>query len=126
MWIFFLLGRILFGGYFLLSGIKHFTNAGILTEYADSKKVPLARAAVLAAGILLLIGGAGILLGIFVDMAVAALVVFLLTVSIMVHNFWEETGLERTANLINFQKNMALLGAALLVLFIPTPWPFSL
>lgn len=126
MLLFFLLGRILFGGYFLLSGIRHFTRLDSMTGYARSKKVWAPRAAVVVAGILILFGGAGILFGFLIDMAVAALIVFLLPVSIVMHNFWEETGSERMADLINFQKNIALLGAALLILFVPTPWPLAL
>jgi uncharacterized membrane protein YphA (DoxX/SURF4 family) len=108
-----------------LSGIKHFTNFEALTGYARSKKVPASGAAVIVAGVLILFGGAGILFGFLIDMAVASLVVFLLPISIIMHDYWNETGQQRTVDAINFQKNMALLGAALLLLFIPTPWPFS-
>jgi hypothetical protein len=43
------------------------------------------------------------------------------------HNFWKlEDPQLRMADKINFMKNMALLGAILMLLAIPSPWPLSL
>ena len=36
----FLLGRAIFGGFFLYSGIHHLTDSEFLTEYAKFKGVP--------------------------------------------------------------------------------------
>jgi hypothetical protein len=45
----------------------------------------------------------------------------------MMHPYWQETDMMQGINQrVNFQKNIALLGAALLLLFIPRPWPLSL
>jgi hypothetical protein len=45
----------------------------------------------------------------------------------MMHRFWADKDPQaKINNLVNFQKNVALLGAALLLLFIPQPWPMSL
>lgn len=46
----FLLGRLVFGGYFLYSGIHHFQDRKMLAQYAGSKKVPLPEVAVMATG----------------------------------------------------------------------------
>lgn len=127
MEIFFLLGRVLFGGYFILSGVNHFTSLEGLTGYAQSKKVPVPKAAVALGGILLLAGGAGILLGVFIPFAVLALALFLLPVSFKMHDFWNDADVQtKMSNQINFMKNMALLGAALMTLAIQMPWPFSI
>jgi hypothetical protein len=43
------------------------------------------------------------------------------------HNYWTATDPNvRLADSINFQKNMALLGAALVMLAVPRPWPYSI
>jgi hypothetical protein len=43
------------------------------------------------------------------------------------HNYWVETDMmQRINQRVNFQKNIALLGAALMMLMIPKPWPLSL
>jgi hypothetical protein len=43
------------------------------------------------------------------------------------HNYWADTDPQmRQANEIQFHKNLALLGAALMLLAIPEPWVLSL
>ena len=42
----FLIGRLLFGGYFIVSGINHFKNKGQMTQYTASKNIPQPEVAV--------------------------------------------------------------------------------
>lgn len=112
----FLLGRVLYGGYFIKSGIAHFTKSDAMTGYAGSKSVPKPRLAVYVSGLLLLIGGFGIFFGVYVSAAAAAIVLFLVPVSFMMHAYWRDTDpVVKMANTTNFWKNMALLGAALML-----------
>src|SRR3989344_1265261 len=48
--IIFLIGRIMFGGYFVMMGFNHFKNHQMLTGYAASKKVPMPSMAVYISG----------------------------------------------------------------------------
>lgn len=122
----FLIGRLVFGGFFLYNGINHLKERKSLGEYAKAKKVPQAEAVVTATGVVLIGGGASILLGIKPKLGTAAIAGFLAGVSPVMHNFWniEEPG-ERLNETINFSKNMALLGAALALLGVDEPWPAS-
>jgi uncharacterized membrane protein YphA (DoxX/SURF4 family) len=121
-----LIGRIIFGGYFLYNALNHLVlGAGALTGYAQMKGVPAPKAAVYGSGILLLLGGLSILLGFQPRWGIVLLILFLVPVSIMIHNFWAEEGEARMADTINFTKNMALVGALLAFLAIPEPWPYS-
>ncbi len=125
-WLF-LLGRVLFGGFFLMSAYNHFAQNTMLAGYAASKGVPSAKFMVFVSGVLLLIGGLGIILGVYVKIAVAALVLFLAVVSFTLHAFWKISDQNmRMMDKVNFTKNMALLGAALMALAITAPWPLSL
>jgi hypothetical protein len=46
---------------------------------------------------------------------------------LIMHNFWKlEDPQSRMAEKINFMKNTALVGAILMLLAIPSPWPLSL
>ncbi len=118
----FLLGRILLGGFFLMQGITHFTKLEMMTGYAASKKVPMPKAAVTVAGVLLLIGGLGILTGLYISASLMALVLFLVPVSFMMHPYWRETDPQmKMADRVNFMKNMALLGAILILLYMVFP-----
>jgi putative oxidoreductase len=125
--IIFLIGRIIVGLYYILSAINHFSNVNAMSGYAQSKSVPAPQVAVIGTGLLLLIGGLSILTGYQPVIGVAALVLFFLPVSFRMHDFWNETDAQaRQSQMIQFMKNMALMGSALMFLGIPQPWPFSL
>ncbi len=126
MEILFLVGRVLFGGYFLMNGANHFLKNAMLAGYATSKGVPFARVAVYGTGLMLLGGGLGIFLGLYVQWAVLLLVVFLVVVSFKIHNFWVVADPNmKMMDMTHFLKNMALAGAALMLLAIPEPWYLS-
>ena len=59
----FLIGRILFGGFFLYSGIDHLRNYKSMAPYAESKGVSVPKAAVALSGVPLIVGGTSLLLG---------------------------------------------------------------
>lgn len=122
----FLLGRLLFGGYFIMSGINHFKKTNQLSQYAASKKVPKADIMVQASGAMLLIGGTSILLGIKPKLGTAAVIGFLAGVSPIMHDFWKaEQPEQRMNDMINFTKNMALAGGAIALMGVEEPWPAS-
>src|SRR3989344_435819 len=127
--ILFLLGRLLYGGFFLMSGANHFIKFYNLRSYALTKKVPMPGVAVAISGLLILFGGLGILLGVYPEIALIMIILFLAPVSLVMHNFWSfkdpEMASQRMSDQTNFMKNMALLGAALMFLMIEN-WPLSL
>ena len=123
----FLIGRIIIGLYWIYGAIAHFTQAKSMIPYAKMKGVPFAEIAVPGTGALLLIAGLSILTGIYPVIAVAALILFLVPVTVMIHNFWTvEDQMMKMNDMVMFTKNMALLGYTLVLLVIPQPWPFSL
>jgi len=122
----FLLGRIVFGGFFLYNGIHHFLERRSLAQYARAKNVPAAHVAVPVTGAALVVGGASILLGIKPRLGALAIIGFLAGVSPAMHNFWKiEDPNQRMNDMINFSKNLALLGAALALMSVKEPWPAS-
>ncbi|MGO9492857.1 MAG: DoxX family protein [Terracidiphilus sp.] len=122
----FLLGRMIFGGFFLYSGIHHFQERKSLAQYAAAKNVPLPDVAVSATGAMLIAGGASILLGAKPKWGTLAAMAFLGGVSPMMHDFWKaEDPQQRQNDMINFIKNMAMLGAALALMGVEEPWPVS-
>jgi uncharacterized membrane protein YphA (DoxX/SURF4 family) len=122
----FLLGRLIFGGFFLYNGINHLRERRQLSQYAQSKNVPQPDLAVSASGLALIVGGASVLLGVKPKIGTLAIIVFLAGVSPTIHNFWKvEDPAQRMNDMTNFSKNMALLGAALALLAVEEPWPAS-
>lgn len=123
----FLVSRILFGGYFVISGINHFRHLAGTAGYAASKGVPYPKVAVIGTGLLMLLGGLGIVLGLYVRFAVLLLVVFLVPVTFKMHQFWKvQDPMQKMGEKINFEKNIALAGAALAYLFIALPWALAI
>jgi uncharacterized membrane protein YphA (DoxX/SURF4 family) len=118
----FLMGRIIVGAFFLYNAVDHFVNRAMLAGFAASKGVPYPEIAVLASGMLLLIAGVSFLFGWKPVVGIAAVTLFLIPVSITMHPFWKEAGEVRMADMANFAKNIALLGAAWMFAAIPRPW----
>ncbi|HEX3587366.1 MAG TPA: hypothetical protein VH024_15300, partial [Candidatus Angelobacter sp.] len=74
----------------------------------------------------LMAGGVSILLGIKPKLGTAAIAGFLAGVSPVMHDFWRiDEPNQRMNEMINFSKNMALLGSALALMGIEEPWPAS-
>jgi uncharacterized membrane protein YphA (DoxX/SURF4 family) len=110
------IGRILFGGFFLMSGINHFTKLEAMTGYAKYKKLPAAKLGVLISGLMLVIGGISIILGYYADLGALLLAIFLVLAAVIFHNFWKETDATAKQNeMLGFMKDMALAGAALIL-----------
>ncbi len=125
--IVFLIGRILLGGFFVTNGINHFKNLDMMAGYAKSKATPTPTLAVGGTGALLLLGGLSLIFGFQPIVGAALLVIFLLGVSFKMHNYWAvQDPQTRMGEQVNFMKNMALLGALLMLVETPRPWPLSL
>src|SRR6478736_4432733 len=122
----FLIGRLVFGGFFLYNGINHLKQRKQLAQYAESKNVPMAEAVVASTDVVLLANSTNILLNIKPKLGTAAITSFLTSISPIMHNFWsvQEPG-QRMNEMINFSKNIALLGSALALMGIDEPWPVS-
>lgn len=122
-----LVGRLVFGGYFVLAGVNHFRGWKMLSQYAGAKGTPSPILAVLSTGGLLLAGGISVVTGVYPMIGLMLLALFLLGVTPVMHAFWKETDpMAKMGERVNFQKNAALFGATLALLAIPRPWTWSL
>lgn len=118
----FLVGRIIVGVFWLFNAFNHFAQAKMMIPYAKSKGVPLAELAVPGTGLLLLIGGLSFLTGLYPLIGIAALVLFLIPTTFIMHSFWTVQDPQmKMLEMVNFNKNLALLGFLLISLLIPRP-----
>ncbi|HKF50684.1 MAG TPA: DoxX family protein [Candidatus Acidoferrales bacterium] len=125
--IIFLIGRILVACIFLMSAMNHFFKLNMMSAYAKSKGTPAPSLAVASSGVLILLGALSILLGYHPTIGALLLVIFLLGVTFGMHNFWAvQDPQAKQVEMINFLKNMALLGFVLMTVMIPRPWPLSI
>jgi putative oxidoreductase len=121
-----LIGRGLFGLYFVLAGINHFAKYSGLKEYASFKKIPAAGVAVIITGLVLLGGGLSILTGYLIQTALILLAIFLIVAAFTVHNYWTvDDENAKAGEQSQFLKNIAIASASLLLLQIGT-WTWTL
>jgi uncharacterized membrane protein YphA (DoxX/SURF4 family) len=122
----FLIGRIVFGGFFLYSGINNLRKSKSIAPYVESKGVPAPEVAVKLSALPLIAGGASLLLGVKPKFGAMAILGFLAGVSPVMHDFWrmEDPG-QRANEMTNFLKNLALAGGAVALMGVDEPWEAS-
>jgi putative oxidoreductase len=116
-----ILGRVLFSAVFIGGGLGHFSRPTI--EFAAAQGVPLASALVPLSGLMALAGGLSILFGYRVKWGAALVVAFLLPVTFTMHRFWglgDPHSMMAQVQMAMFMKNLALIGAALLIARAPS------
>jgi putative oxidoreductase len=121
-----LLGRAMFGGFFLYNGINHFLKRKMMTEYASSKNVAAADVAVLVSGAMIAAGGLSLMAGVRPKVGASLIAGFLVGVSPVMHAFWRHDDPQQKMNeMVHFSKNLALLGGVMLAAAVPEPWPVA-
>ena len=119
-----LAGRQLFSIIFIVASAAHFRPATV--EYAAQHGVLLPGMLVPLSGIIALTGGLSVLLGYRTRLGAWLLVIFLVPVTLVMHNFWSVCDpiafqVERAL----FLRNITMLGGALLIGYFG-PDPLSL
>lgn len=111
-----LIGRVLFAALFLMSAVGHLTQTEAMAGYAEAKGVPVARLAVLTSGAVWLVGGLMVLVGAWADLGALLLAVVLVATAVMMHGPWTVSDPEeKQTEQIQFLKDLALAGAALML-----------
>ena len=116
----FLIGRILFSLVFIGSGVMaHFVQRKETTEYARGYNAPAPETLVPLGGVLIVLGGLSVMFGLWADLGAILLVLFLVPTTFIMHAFWKEQDPQaEQVQMAMFMKNIALIGGALIVLFL--------
>jgi putative oxidoreductase len=110
------IGRVLFSLIFIASIFNHFSGQTIAAAAAHG--VPLATLMVPAAGIIAFLGGVSVLLGYRARFGAFLLLVFLVPVTLVMHNFWAvHDPMQAMMQKVNFMKNVSLMGGALMIMY---------
>jgi putative oxidoreductase len=111
-------GKLVFCGFFFMSGLKHFTRLKDVVAYGRSRQLPLPELLVPLSGLMLTAGPVMILLSWHALWGFAMLVLFLIAAAFLIHKYWVETDPMQRGNQRNhFGKNLALGAACLLLAF---------
>lgn len=109
-------GRFLFSLIFIMSGINHFSSGSI--SYAASAGVPFADILVPISGVFAILGGLSVLTGFHARFGALILLMFLIPVTLIMHDFWNMTQPQMVQEqMIHFMKNLSMIGGAVLIAF---------
>ena len=111
-----LAGRQLFSIIFIIASTGHFSRQTI--ESAARHGVPMAALLVPVSGVIALMGGLSVLVGFQARLGAWLLVLFLVPVTLVMHNFWAAPdAMTFQIEQAMFMKNLTMLGGALLITY---------
>jgi putative oxidoreductase len=117
----FVVGRVLFALLFISSGfMAHLGKGGRQgREYARAMGAPSPDLLVPLSGIVIIAGGLMIALGLWADLGALLVIGFLAGITPIMHAFWavEDPEMQQVQSAMFF-KNVALLGAALIIFYV--------
>lgn len=111
-----LIGRVIFGGFFVIAGIRNFIHFNERRTTATTNYGWLLPAPIMAVGFAVqLFGGLALILGMWVVPAVLALIAFLVLATSLYHNLFMFRGKERDPHLYLTLVNITLAGGLMLI-----------
>jgi uncharacterized membrane protein YphA (DoxX/SURF4 family) len=111
------IGRLLLSSIFIASALNKITDWQHPSQMMAERGLPAVGALLSVAVALELIGGVSVLLGLYARLGALLLLLFLVPVSLVMHDFWTiGEGPERMAQMINFMKNVSIAGGVTMVL----------
>ena len=115
------IGRIIFGGCFLISAVLNYGNIGMHAEVAKRYNIGYPRLMVIASITFLTIIDVLITLGIWTSISAIGMIMFLAVITPLYHDFWRHTGGERVRKLHHTLENGAIIGALMIIAAVY--WP---
>ena len=116
-----LLSRLMIVGIFLMSAVGNkLPNFNQVTEAMTAEGVPLAAPMLWGAIAFLLLGSVSVLVGYQTRIGASLLLIFLVLATYFFHDFWNFEGAARQQQMIQFLKNISLMGT---MLFLATNGP---
>jgi putative oxidoreductase len=110
-----LVGRILLASLFIWSGWGKLNGFSGTAELIGSIGLPMPQVLAALAVVLELGGGILLLLGLKARWVALALVVFMIVITPIFHNYWDAPAAEVQMQQINFLKNVAITGGIFMV-----------
>jgi len=105
-----LIGRVLIASIFLASGIAKLTDTPGTVAHMVEMGIPYPETLAVVAGAAEVLGAIAILTGFLTRIASAGLILFMIPTTLIFHAFWNYAGQERMPQMVNFMKNLAIIG----------------
>ena len=110
-----LIGRILLGLIFVISGIGKIGKFAGVAGYMSSKGIPMSEVLLIGTIALEVLGGLAIITGWKARWAAAAIVLFLVPATLVFHQFWAADQANYQNQLNHFLKNLAIMGGMIYI-----------
>lgn len=105
------LGRLMIATIFLMSAVGNkIPNFSQTVGYMTSEGVPMPQVMLAGAILFLVAGSLSVIVGYKARLGAGLLLVFLVLATYFFHDFWTFTGQERQMQMIQFMKNLSLMG----------------
>lgn len=112
------IGRLLIAAIFLMSGIAKLTDTPGTVAHMTGMGIPYAETLAVVAGVAEVLGAVSLVFGLLTRFGAVGLILFMIPTTLIFHAFWNYEGAERLPQMVNFMKNVAIIGGlATLVAF---------
>lgn len=112
-----LLGRLMIATIFLMSAVGNkIPKFNEVVGHMASEGVPLPQLALAGAIVFLIVGSLSVITGFKIRMGAGLLLVFLVLATYFFHDFWKYEGQEQQLQMIQFMKNLSLMGVMLFLM----------
>ena len=120
-----LAGRVLLMVLFVMFGWTKLTGFSATEAYMATTGAPVPVAAAAIAVVMELAVGLAIVVGVFTRPLALLLALYTLGTALIGHHYWTQTGMEQYVNMVNFYKNISIIGG-LLLLAVAGPGRYSI
>lgn len=120
-----LVSRILLAALFVLFGWAKITGFSGTVDYMAHVGAPAPMLSAVIAVVMEFVVGILIIVGFYTRPLAVLLALYTIATAIIGHHFWNMTGADQMANMINFYKNVSIAGG-LLALAVTGPGRFSI
>jgi len=120
-----LVARVLLVVLFVLFGWSKLTGFSGTEQYMAATGAPAPALSAVIAIVMELVVGVVIAVGFKTRALALLLALYTLGTAFIGHHFWTQTGMEHFVNMINFYKNISIIGG-LLLLFVTGPGKYSI
>jgi putative oxidoreductase len=110
-----LLGRILLGGIFVMSGYGKLMGLSAFAASLEKNGVPFASVMAVIGAPVEFFGGLAVVLGIAVRPVAILMIAFVIVATLISHRFWEFQDAARQMQQTQFSKNIAIIGGFVLL-----------
>jgi putative oxidoreductase len=110
-----LVARFLIAAIFIVSGSAKLVDIAGTAGHMAAQGIPAPETLAMVAGIAELAGGISLALGFLARIGAIGLTLFMILATLLFHDFWTFEGAEQRTQLIQFMKNLAIMGGLAMI-----------